>query len=116
MDTDLIVGAPDTEQTLIRRWDIRVLPELDLPVQYRNHEMRPHMLSVTYRVNRGMQVPAWYIFEVRIYGNRVLKGGKVSANRATRAKNRYYERGAQGVPEWAAKIAKAGMPTSAPEV
>ncbi|QFG07957.1 hypothetical protein SEA_INTOLERANT_62 [Streptomyces phage Intolerant] len=114
--SDLIEGRTDTEQTIIRRWTIKELPELDIMIQYRNDMMRPNCLAVTYRVNRGSEKPEWYVFEIRIYGQKVLKSGKASTNRASRGKNRYTPYGSNAVPGWAAKIAKDNMPTSEPEV
>ncbi|AXH49454.1 hypothetical protein SEA_CROSBY_66 [Streptomyces phage Crosby] len=111
-------GIVDTEQTITRY--IRLADagddRFDLVAQYRDHKIRPSEISITYRVNRGADVPFWYVFEIRVYGYKVLKSGKPSTNRVNRSKNSYHERGAHRVPEWAAKIAKDRMPTVPTEV
>ena len=109
-------GIVDTEQTITRFIRLKPDPAFDLVAQYRSFTYRPEAISISYRVNRGASTPFWYIFEIRVYGYKVLKSGKPSTNRANRIKNSFHERGSHPVPPWAAKIAKSLVPTVPTEV
>ncbi|UTN93070.1 hypothetical protein SEA_MARKY_67 [Streptomyces phage Marky] len=109
-------GIVDTEQTITRHIRLKPDPDFDLVAQYRDFTYRPNAISITYRVNRGADTPFWYIFEIRVYGYKVLKSGNPSTNRVNRVKNSFHERGAHPVPTWAAKIAKSLLPEVPTEV
>lgn len=92
----------DSEQSITR--EIQLAPEddaFDFAAAYRGGLFRPSRIKLFYRVNRGVTSPYWYLFQVKITGGKVLKGGRVSDAYSNIIKESFYP---EHAPEWAREM------------
>lgn len=103
-------SSVDTEQMIIR--EIRLANagdnRFDISSPYRAGSFRPYRVKLAYRVNRGSGTPFWYVFQIKISANRVLKSGAVSTAYASQIEESFY---LDRAPEWAREMGVRLRPT-----
>lgn len=107
----------DTEQNITRTFDVTAAEDgsEDAPAKYNysGRMYRPVRVMIRYRVNRGATVPYWYIWELKVDGQHVLKNGTLSQAYIGQhtATYRYDE-----APVWLIEIAEELKPVIEPEI
>lgn len=112
-----ITSIVDTEQTIIRRFSVDAETDgsEDFESRYgcNGRKYRPVEVRLMYRVNRGATSPYWYVYDIRVTGQQVLKSGKLSDAYTGQHTISYIQHEA---PEWLKPWLLEMRPETVPEI